>query len=272
MVALGSFLCAVSINTFLLPHHLLSSGLTGIAMILHFLYNSVPIGLTVGLFNIPLFLLAFKLLDRKYFFCALYGAIVFSLAIDSTKWLSALNVVDDTLLAAIYGGVLSGIGSGLVFRVNGSSGGTDTIAALFRKFYNFNVSYVGLGINCGVMLVAAFFFGAKPAMYTLLSIYVAATITDKVVHGINRKRTVLIISEQSEQISNAVLTEIGRGVTYLQGQGAYTNEDKKVLLVAATLVQIAKIKLLLQRIDPNAFMIVQDAVEISGDGFSSQFT
>jgi uncharacterized membrane-anchored protein YitT (DUF2179 family) len=194
--------------------------------------------------------------------------LAFSVAIDATKSLASVQVVDDVLLAAIYGGVISGVGSGLVFRADGSAGGTDIVAALAKKYYGANISYVGFAINCVLMTVAAFLFGFKPAMYTLLSMYVAASITDRVIQGFNTKKTVIIISDHSEQIASAILREIGRGVTLLRGQGGYTLEDKNIVFVVVTLTQIAKIKPLINAVDPAAFMIVQDAVEVLGRGFT----
>jgi uncharacterized membrane-anchored protein YitT (DUF2179 family) len=267
IIGLGGVICGVSINAFLVPHYLLSGGVAGLAIIAHFLWNW-PIGLLVALLNVPLLYAAYRLLDRDYTICALYGMLAFSLAIDATRSLASVQLVDDVLLAAIYGGVISGIGSGLVFRADGSAGGTDIVAALAKKYYGANVSYVGFAVNCVLMTVAAFLFGFKPAMYTLLSMYVAASITDRVIQGFNTKKTVIIISDYSEEIAAAILREIGRGVTLLQGQGAYTLEDKKIVFVVVTLIQIAKIKPLINAVDPAAFMIVQDAVEVLGRGFT----
>lgn len=271
VIALGSLICGVSINAFLVPHHMLSGGLAGIAMIFHFLFDW-PIGLQVAVLNLPVMYAAYRLMDKAYFASAMYGMLIFSVAIDATRGLAELNVVDDILLAAIYGGVISGIGSGLVFRVNASSGGTDTIAALLKKYYAFNISYVGFSINCVLMTIAAFLFGFKPAMYTLLSMYVGANIIDRVIQGFNTKKTVTIISENADQIADAIMSEVGRGVTYLRGEGAFTHNEKKVLFVVVTLIQMAKIKPIVTAIDPCAFMIVQDAVEVLGHGFTLPHT
>ena len=126
------------------------------------------------------------------------------------------------MLSAIYGGVISGIGSGLTFRVNGSAGGLDIVSAIIKKYYAFNMGIVGFSINIFIMLVAGLFFGAKPALYTLLSMYITANVTDKFIEGFNRKKTVMIISAHNHAISGAILSEMGRGVTFLQGEGAYS--------------------------------------------------
>lgn len=267
MVGLGAAICGVSINAFLVPHHMLSGGIAGVAIILHFLFDW-PIGLMVAILNVPLLYAAYRYLDKAYFVCALYGMAIFSVAIDATRHLAEMQIVDDTLLAAVYGGVISGIGSGLVFRVNGSSGGTDIVAALVRKYYALNMGYFAFAINVVLMAVAAFLFGFKPAMYTLISMFIGAGVIDRVVEGFNTKKTVLIISDCSDQIADAIIHDIGRGATFLHGQGAFTRDEKKVLFVVVSLTQIAKIKPIVNSIDPRAFMIVQDAVEVLGRGFS----
>ncbi len=267
MVAIGSLISGVAINTFLIPHQLFSGGVSGVAMILYFLFQW-PIGLQIIVLNIPIFYAAYRFLDRDYVICGLFGMLVFSLATDATRFLTQANLVDDTLLAAIYGGVISGIGSGLIFRVNGSAGGTDTVATIIKKYYSLNVGLVGFSINVFLMIVAAALFGVKPAMYTLLSFFVGGRVTDAVIQGLNHKKTIMIISELHAEIAEAVLDEVGRGATFLEGSGAYTGQKKNVLFVVVTLTQIARIKLIVEKMDPHAFMIVQDAAEVLGHGFS----
>ena len=267
LISLGGLISGISINTFLVPHHLLSGGVAGVAMILHFMADW-PIGMMVAIFNVPLLLAAYRYLSRAYFITALYGMIMFSAAIHITGVFGKLQLVDDILLAAIFGGVISGIGSGLVFRVNGSLGGTDIVAALVKRHYAFNVSFVGFFINCVIMFIAAFLFGFKPAMYTLLSMYAGANVIDHVIQGFNTKKTVIVVSDQAERIADAIMSEVGRGVTFLHGEGGFTHADKKVIFVVVTLIQVAKMKPIVNEIDPLAFMIVQDAVEVLGHGFS----
>lgn len=267
MVALGSFISGVAINTFLIPHQLFSGGVSGVAMILYFLFEW-PIGLQIVILNIPIFYAAYRLLDRDYVICGLFGMLIFSFATDATRFLTEVRLIDDTLLAAVYGGVISGIGSGIIFRVNGSAGGTDTIATIIKKYYSLNVGLVGFSINVFLMLVAAALFGVKPAMYTLISFFVSGRVTDAVMQGLNHKKTIMIISDRNDEIAEAIMDEVGRGATFLEGAGAYTGQEKKVLFVVVTLTQIAKIKLITEKMDPHAFMIVQDAAEVLGHGFS----
>jgi uncharacterized membrane-anchored protein YitT (DUF2179 family) len=267
LTALGGLICGVAINAFYVPHYLLSGGIAGIAMILHYL-QEWPIGLQIAVLNIPLYYAAYRFMDKAYFLCAIYGLVVFTAAIDATGFLTARPAVDDTMLSAIFGGLVSGVGSGLVFRVNGSLGGADIVVVLVKKYFAFNVGHVMLGINGVLMTVAAVLFGFKPAMFTLIAMYVGAMTVDKVIAGFNTKKTVMIISDHPDRMATAIMDEVGRGVTFIRGQGAFTRDDKKIVFVVVSLTQMAKIKPLVASLDPHALMIVQDAVEVLGHGFT----
>lgn len=268
-VGIGSAICASGINAFLVPHHMLSGGISGIAMIFYFLFQW-PMGVLVAIGNLPVFYAAYKLLDREYVIGALYGMAVFALALEATRFLSTQNLAEDIILASVFGGVISGIGSGIIFRVRGSTGGLDIIAIIIKKFFSFNIGFINFSFNLCIMLVAAFLFGLKPAMYTLISMFIASSVTDKVIEGFNRKKTILIVSDLSDDIAAAIMNEVGRGVTFLKGEGAYTHNDKRVIFVVVTLTQIARIKFIVEKVDPRAFMIVQDAAEVMGRGFSAR--
>jgi len=267
VVAFGALLSSISINLFLLPHHMLSGGISGIAIILHFIFNA-PIGVLIIILNIPIFYAAYRFLDRESVIVGLYGLLIFAGGIDATRFLSSYLVTDDILLASIFGGALGGVGGGLIFRVNGNAGGADIIAAIVKKYYSLDIGSVMFGINLLLMIISAFLFGFAPAMYTLISMYVGSAVIDRITEGFNRKKTIMIISDHCEEIADAILNEIGRGVTFLQGEGAFTHDEKKLIFVVVTLIQIDKIKVFIQTIDPKAFIIIQDATEVSGRGFT----
>ncbi|WP_110955012.1 YitT family protein [Anaerosinus massiliensis] len=266
-VGIGCLLSAIAINSFLVPHHLLSGGVSGIAIILFYL-SGWPIGLQMLAMNIPLFYAAYRLIGKEYLFKTIYGAVLLSLFIDLTGYLSNFMILDDPILAAITGGVVTGIGSGLIFRANGSGGGLDVVCSILKKYYSINVGIASFSLNCMIMVVAALLFGIKLAILTLISMFIAANITDNVVEGFNRKKTLHIVSYKTEEIINVILKEVGRGATILTGQGAFTRQEKQVIFVVVSLTQIGQIKLLIQDVDPHAFMIVQDAVEVLGRGFT----
>lgn len=266
-VSVGCIVSSCSINLFLVPNHFLSGGVSGLAIIFYYLFK-IPIGLQIFLMNVPLLAAAYRYLGKEYTAIAVYGTVWFSVAVDATRFMADLNILDDPILAAIMGGIMSGIGSGLIFRVDGSSGGLDIVAAIVKRRYSLNVGFVGFAVNCIIMLVAAGLFGIKLAILTLISMFVSANLTDKVVEGFNRKKTIYIVSYESEQIVKVILQEIGRGATILQGEGAFTRQEKRVIFVVVSLTQIAKIKSLVHEADPYAFMIMHDAAEVMGRGFT----
>lgn len=266
-ITIGCILCSVSVNLFLVPHQLISGGATGLAVISNFLFGT-PIGVVLFLLNMPLLYAAYRLLGKHYAINTVFGTIVFSVAIDATRFLNALSPLDDPILACLTGGIIGGLGSGLIFRVNGSAGGTDIIAAIMKKYYSLNVGFVGLVVNMAIVLLATTLFGLKLAVLTLIAMYVGANITDKVVEGFNHRKSITIISDNGNKIAAAIIKEVGRGVTILHGEGAFTRQNKQIVFVIVSLTQIAKIKFIVEKQDPCAFMIVQDAAEVMGRGFT----
>ena len=266
-ITLGCLIASCSINLFLVPSHLLTGGATGIAIIVYYLAQ-LPIGLQTFAYNVPLLAAAWKILGRGHTLDVIIGTAIFSFCLDFTRFLNAYAPVNDIMLAAIFGGVFNGIGYGLVFRMNGSTGGFDIIGAIVKKYYSLNMGGVIFGFNCVIMLVAGFLFGVAPAMFTLICMYMNAMVTDKVIAGFNSRKAVLIVSNRSEHIAEAIM-EVGRGVTFLHGQGAFTRRERNVVFVVVTLTQVAKIKMIANAIDSDAFMIIMSANEVMGRGFSS---
>ncbi len=266
-ILLGCLISSSSINLFLIPNHLLSGGLTGIGIIVYFL-TGLPVGAQVLVYNIPLLIAAYRTLGREYIGNVIFGTVMFSICVDATHFLNVYAPVPDPMLAAIFGGVFNGIGYGIIFRNGGSSGGLDIVAAIVKKYYSFNMGGVIFGFNCVIMAGSALMFGPVPAMYTLISMFVSATLTDKVVGGFVRRKAMILISEAAELIAEDIIHEVGRGVTFLDGEGAFTNQRKRVIFCVVSLTQIARIKNIANHFDPMAFMLVLDANEVMGRGFT----
>ena len=266
-ITVGCLIASSSINLFLVPSHLLTGGATGIAMIVYYLTH-LPIGAQTFAYNIPLLIAAWRLLGKGYTCDVIIGTAIFSFCLDITRPLNAYAPVNDMMLAAIFGGVFNGIGYGIVFRMNGSTGGFDIVGAIAKKFYSFNMGGVIFAFNCLVMLAAAFMFGVAPAMFTLICMFMNAMVTDKVIAGFNSRKALLIVSNQAEAIAEGIM-EVGRGVTFLHGQGAFTRRERNVVFVVVTLTQVAKMKMIINAIDPDAFVIIMSANEVMGHGFSS---
>ncbi len=266
-VVLGCTIAACSINLFIVPSHFLTGGVTGIAMIVYYLAE-LPIGLQTFAYNIPLLIASYKLLGKNYTIDVVIGTLIFSICLDATRFLNAYAPVEDLMLASIYGGVFNGIGYGIVFRMNGSTGGFDILGAIVKKYYSMNMGAAIFAFNCCIVAFAGFLFGIQLAMFTLICMYVNSHITDKVIAGLNRSKAVLIVSENIEDISEAIMYELKRGVTYLHGQGGFSRNERDVAMVVVSLTQMAKLKLIVYTLDKNAFMIIMSANEVMGRGFT----
>ena len=265
VIILGCFISSLGVNLFLSNAKLLSGGVTGIGLILQYLWN-IPSGITVFILNIPLFIVSYKFLSKRFTIYTAIGMISFSTALMLTKPLSSLVQVDDTLLYCIYGGVLSGIGYGLVFFRNGSIGGTDIITMVVRKKYsNLDIGKVGFGFNLIIVTLAAFIFGLPKALYTLLSMFITSTILDKVLNGFTSKKLLLVLTEKEEDIITYVIKDMHRGITSLMA----THNQKKLLYIAVTTSQMISLKNRILRIDPKAFITIIDVSEVKGKGFQS---
>ena len=267
VIIIGSFISSLGVNLFLSNAKLLSGGVTGIALILQYLWE-VPSGITVFLLNIPLFFVSYKYLNKRFTIYTAIGMLSFSTALMITKPLSTLVQVDDMLLYCIYGGVLSGIGSGLIFYRNGSTGGTDIITMVIRKKYsNFDIGQVGFAFNLIIVTVSIFIFGLPRALYTLISMFITSTILDKVLNGFTSKKLLLILTEKEDVIINYVIKDMNRGITALMAEGGYTRDKKRLLYVAVTTSQMIILKTNILRVDPKAFITIIDVSEVKGKGF-----
>lgn len=267
VIIIGSFIASLGVNLFLSNAKLLSGGVTGIALILQYLWE-VPSGITVFLLNIPLFFVSYKYLNKRFTIYTAIGMLSFSTALMITKPLSTLVQVDDMLLYCIYGGVLSGIGSGLIFYRNGSTGGTDIITMVIRKKYsNFDIGQVGFAFNLIIVTVSIFIFGLPRALYTLISMFITSTILDKVLNGFTSKKLLLILTEKEDDIINYVIKDMNRGITALMAEGGYTRDKKRLLYVAVTTSQMISLKTKILRVDPKAFITIIDVSEVKGKGF-----
>ena len=263
----GCLVAAASINLFVVPSSLLTGGVTGIAIIFYFLAG-LPIGIQTLAYNVPLLIASYKLLGKKYTIDVVIGTIMFSFALDATKFLSGMLPVEDMMLASIYGGIFNGIGYGIVFRMNGSTGGFDILGAIFKKYYSMDIGSVIFGFNCLIVIVAGALFSVNSAMFTLICMYVTSQMTNKIIDGFNQRKAILIISDHAKDIADGIIADIGRGVTFLNGEGAYTGDPKKIVMVVVSMTQIAKIKIVVNTVDKNAFMMILAASEVQGRGFT----
>ncbi|CUP69006.1 transporter [Clostridium baratii] len=269
LIFLGCIIASLGVNLFLTHAKLLSGGATGIALIFQYLL-AVPAGIVVFIINLPLFFLSYKKLSKSFTLYSAIGMLSLSAALIITKPLASFVKVDDMLLYCIYGGVLCGIGYGIVFLRNGSTGGTDIITMLIRqKYSNFEIGKLGFIINCIIVIVGAIIFGIPRALYTLLSIFIQGAVLDRVLRGLNSKKLMLIITKESQNIIDFVIEDMNRGVTSIPIEGEYTHMKKKMLYCIVTTSEMLVLKNKVYDIDPKAFITIMDTSEVKGKGFKS---
>ncbi len=267
MVALGCVIMGIAFNAFYLPNNLLSGGISGIAVSLYYLFG-LPVGIVSIILNIPLFILAYKFMDKDYIIGALFGMLTFSFFIDFFHFMSETVIVHDKMLSCIAGGAMYGIGAALMYRVGGSGGGMDIVGGIIQKYYSISVSNCNFMFNILLLFIGSFLFGIEPVLYTLLTMFVMTKTCNAFVIGFDFKKNIIIISDNPEPIAEAIIKIVGRGVTYLHGEGAFTHRQRDILFVVAKLTQTAKIRSIVRDIDPNAFMIIHDVNDVFGRGFT----
>ncbi len=267
-IFLGCAIASLGVNLFLSHAKLLSGGATGIALILEYTIG-LPAGIVVFILNIPLLILSYKKLDKSFTLYTAIGMLSLSISLMLTKPLTNLITLEnDLLIFCIYGGVLCGIGYGLVFLRNGSTGGTDIITMLIRKkFSNFNIGALGFSLNIIIIILGAIIFGIPQALYTLISLFIQSTVLDRMLKGFSSKKLLLILTEKEEEVIEYVIKDLNRGITSLFAEGEYTHDRKKMLYCIVTSRQMILLKNIVHQIDPKAFITIIDISEVRGKGF-----
>lgn len=263
-ILLGSLITAVGLNALEIPNRIAAGGAAGIATIVYFLTGLEP-GLMIFLINIPLLLISGFIVGWRFSWYSVIGGLATSGWVYATSRLPVWT--DNAFLAALYGGVVTGIGIGIVFRSHGSTGGTDLLARLLNHFTGLPIGQALLLIDASIVTLAGFVFGAELAMYALIAIFVTTRVIDFVQEGFFSVKALIIISDQEAAIADEILGELGRGVTYLHGEGGYSHLAKRALLVVVSRAELSSTKALVQRQDPKAFVIVVEAHEVLGEGF-----
>ena len=267
IIALGAVIYALAFDWFVAPNQIAMGGVTGLAQIVNALVPVLPVGVLSILVNVPLFLAGWRLLGGRLLVSSLYAMAVSSLAIDVIAWIHTFPPMDP-ILATLYGGAGMGVGLGLVFSQGATTGGTDIIGKLLKlKFPWLPIGKLVMIPDMVVVILAAVVFGTvNAALYGLIQMYLLSKVMDMILYGWDTSRVAYIITDRWEETVQGLL-DMNRGVTLLQGKGAYTGAEKQVLLVAFRQREIVPIKRMLREIDPKAFFIVCDAHEILGEGF-----
>ena len=265
---LGSLLFALGFDLFLLPHELNTGGVSGLSMVIHRLLPFASVGILQILINLPLFLLGGMKIGKKFFVGSLLGLASSSLFIDLFSTIPVPQT--EPLLGLIYGSLLCGVGIGVVFAGGTSTGGSDILVRLLKlRFRNVPVGQICLYIDlCVAVLTGIVFRDVTKALYTGVAVFLTTKVMDAVIYRFDYSKVALIITGQYEAVAKAVGEKLSRGTTFLYGEGAYSGKQTKVVLTAVKRQQLSELKELVTDLDPDAFIIVQEAHQVLGDGFT----
>jgi uncharacterized membrane-anchored protein YitT (DUF2179 family) len=272
MILIGSFIMAAGLVIFISPFKLAPGGVYGIAITLHYLTDALPIGLIALFMDIPLFIIGTLILGKKFGLKTLIG--IFSLSGFTTLLENFYGyeplVTDDYFLASVFGGVLIGIGLGLIFKSRATSGGTDIIAMIINKYTRIPVGTLIIYVDATIVLVGLIAFKDwRIPLYSWVTIFITGKIVDMMIEGIASEKAVYIISDKYEEIRDKIINEMGRGGTYLRGEGMYNGAQKKIIYTVVDRKELILLQRYVHEIDPNAFLTVMETKETLGEGFHS---
>lgn len=268
IILLGACIFSIGINCFAITNHLAEGGFTGIALILYYLFG-LSTGVVLLVLNIPLLFIGYKIFGKRTFYYTIIGIASVSFFLEVTKNLGGFKT-DDLLFVALYTGVFVGIGLGMIFRVGATTGGVDILARLANKYLGWSIGRTFLIFDFAVIVVSAFYFGLAVAMYTLVAVFIGAKVIDFVVEGLSQSKAAMIISEAPLVVAEEITKRMGRGVTILNGRGGYTGAEKQVVYTVFAPNELPKLKHIVMKADPCAFVVVHDVRDVHGEGFSFQ--
>ncbi|GLC90082.1 YitT family protein [Lysinibacillus piscis] len=267
MIIVGAIVMAVGLDLFLVPNQIMDGGIVGVSIITSHLLH-LPLGIFIFLLNVPFVFLGYKQIGKTFALSTGLGITTLSL---TTFFLHNIQpFTKDTLLATVFGGIILGIGVGLVIRYGGSLDGTEILAILFNRKTPFSVGEIIMFFNVLIFIVAGFVFTWEQAMYSVLAYYIAYKMIDIVIQGMEESKSVYIISNDIDEIGQAIIDRLGRGVTYLHGEGAYTGDDKKVIFTVITRLEESKLKSIVAEFDDNAFLAIGNIAEVRGGRFKKK--
>lgn len=266
-ILLGAFLLALGLQALLIPNKIVQGGVSGLATIIHYVFH-LPTGLTMIALDIPLFAWGIKVLGARFGARSFLGAGATAIFVDVLARFDVFShITDNLILASIYGGVIVGVGLGIVFRFNATTGGTDLAAQLLNHYTGISMGQGILVIDFCIIAISALAFSLEQAMVGLLSLFITSKVIDLIQEGISYVRTALIISNYPEKIANAVMNKLDRGVTSFSGKGLYTKTEKEILFCVVNRGEINRLKDIVHEVDSKAFVIITEAHEVLGEGF-----
>jgi len=259
LILTGSILCAVAINGILIPQKFVTGGVTGLAIIVHRVYPQLHTGYAYILLNLPLFLIAWLQVGRRFFFFSLFG--LFSLS-GAILFVHIPIPVQDKILGALLAGIFTGAGAGITLRSFGSQGGLDILSILLLRRFSISIGNTILCVNAFVLILVLLTYSLDAVLYTLIVFYVSSKVLNLVVTGLSQRKAVFIISSKPDLLASEILKDIKHGVTVLHGEGGYSGKPERVLYTVITFRYLGHLKQLVKNIDPDAFVVVNDTREV----------
>lgn len=266
LMILGATLYSIGLEIFLIPNNIIDGGIVGISiMISHF--TNIPLGILTFILNIPFFVIGYKQIGKTFTISTLFSVVCYSIGISIFKPIP--GITQDVLLASVFGGIIAGLGIGIIIRSGGSTDGAEIVAIILDKRSTFSVGQIVLFFNFFILTSAGFVFGWDRAMYSLIAYFIAIKLIDIIVEGIDESKAVFIISSKHEDISQAIMDRLGRGITLLNGKGGYKGVATDVIYVVVSRLEISKLKSIVHGFDENALVTI-GSVDTSGKSYKKK--
>jgi uncharacterized membrane-anchored protein YitT (DUF2179 family) len=262
LIVTGIIVFVIGMNSILIPNNLLGTGVSGVAILIHYLFPAADVGIVYFILNIPLMLIGWFIISKRFMLYTIFGMAFFSLAAAVLK--TPPVPLQDPILVAVFSGIICGTGSGIVLRSFGSAGGVDILAIYANKKFGLRPGLSSFFVNAVVILTGAYFFGLQIALYSMIYVFTSSKTLDAVLTGFNQRLSTMIISDKYKEITEEIFRQVKRGATFLQAKGAYTGSPKEVIFTITTLTELPKLKNVIFSIDPKAFVVVNSTLEVIG--------
>jgi len=266
-IVIGSLLVAIGLEIFLIPNSIVDGGVIGISIIASHL-TKLPLGLFIIALNLPFLIIGYNYIGKTFTLSTLFAVVCLAIFVNFFHPIPGLT--HDLLLASVFGGIILGIGVGTIIRYGGSLDGTEIVAILASRKTAFSVGEIVMFFNIFILGSAGFIFGWDRAMYSLITYFIAFKMIDIAIEGLDESKSIMIISDFSNEISEVIQARLGRGVTHLYGKGGYTGDDKEVLYCIMTRLEISKLKGIIEDIDPGAFVAIENVHDVMGGRFKKK--
>lgn len=267
LIFVGSVLCALAVKGILIPKQFLAGGLTGLSLLIHYVAPGLPVGLIYFLLNIPLVVVGWLFVGRRFLLYSLAGVAIYSAVM---FWPYPVFTIEDMVLSALTAGIITGVGSGIILKSLGSAGGLDILTVILFKKFSIRPGMFVLAFNSMLMILALMRIPMEMVLYTLIYLYVSTHFMNFMLIGLSQRKAVMIISPKWEEISREVMNRLQRGVTVVRGRGGYTGSEVHILYSVITFTELSRFKEMIRKIDPDAFVVVTETLEVMGKRIGNQ--